>query len=538
MKKLLLIEDSKLFAKAISKALAGNNFFEVHHASSLAEMNELLEDHDYFVAIADLVLPDAANGEAVYKLIANAIPVVALTGSFDSTLQEQISALPIVDYVIKERKSDIAYAVRLAEILLYTRNMKVLLINSSDTQLTRIMDHLYPFCFDLLPAKSIAAAESVLEQHPDIALVICDFELSDGTGLELVHSVRKKQDELALPILFTLEDLGPTIDAKLLKSGVNDFVTKPFSREELSSRLVTQISSRMRYKQVQHYAATMDQYIIASSTDEYGLIRSVSQAFCDISGYSRAELIGRSHNIVRHPEMKNAVYKEMWQTIRAGQSWQGELKNRKKDGSFYWVEVHIDPLFDAAGAITGYTAIRQDITDKKYIEELSVTDPMTQLYNRRHFNRAFSDIAAQAQQAGQVLAFLIFDVDHFKAYNDNYGHQSGDDVLIQIGQALKQFAQKLSGLGYRLGGEEFALLYQTQDADQAVTAAEQLREKLETLAIEHRFNSASDYVTASFGLYIQTKAADIATTYKEGDLLLYQAKESGRNCVKYASAAL
>ncbi|MFG1489076.1 diguanylate cyclase [Oceanospirillum sp. HFRX-1_2] len=532
MKKLLLIEDSKLFAKAISRELAINNYFEVHHAASMAEMIELLARNDYFVAIADLVLPDASSGEVIYKLIGLNIPVVSLTGSFGDALQASITSLPIVDYVVKESRNDITYAVRLAELLLFTHGMKVLVANGCELESSVVVNYLIPYRFDLICVSGIEQAKVELDRHKDIAFVVCDGHLSDaGSGLELVSVIRNEHDELGLPILFTMEEQGPAFDAKLLKSGVNDFVVKPFSREELASRLVTLISNRIRYKQIRNYADTVDRYIITSSTDEVGIIRSVSQAFCDISGYSREELIGRNHNIVRHPDMKNSIYKELWQTIKAGKSWQGELKNRKKDGSHYWVDVHIDPLLDANGVIVGYTAIRQDITDKKYIEELSVTDPMTGLYNRRHFNEAFAGVSEDVARSDSYLAFLIFDVDHFKGYNDNYGHQAGDDVLIRIGECVSGFAQKLSALAYRLGGEEFALLYKASNQQEAETVAESLRESIEALKIEHRFNSAAPFVTASFGLYLKQGAANVSETYKKGDEALYRAKESGRNRV-------
>lgn len=537
MKKLLLIEDSLLFAKAISREIAINNYYEVHHASTLAEMVSFLSDNTYYAAIADLVLPDASSGEVIYKLIAQNIPVVSLTASFNDSLQTTITALPIVDYVVKESKSDIIYAVRLAELLLFTKGMKVLVANGSDTELCVVANHLLPYRFELICVGSLDEARQALVSHPDIALIVCDQYLTDANGLDLIELVRKDKDELTLPVLYTFEEQGPAFDARLLKSGVNDFVVKPFSREEFVSRLVTQVSNRIRYKQIQDYASTVNRYIITSTTDEHGIIRSVSQAFCEISGYSKEELIGRNHNIVRHPEMKAAIYKDLWQTIRSGQSWQGELKNRKKDGSFYWVDVHIDPLFDAEGSIVGYTAIRQDITDKKYIEELSVTDPMTGLFNRRHFNKAFSEVADEVARKDRMLAFLIFDVDHFKAYNDNYGHQAGDDVLVRIGHTVAQHAAQLSGFAYRLGGEEFALLFQARDADQALAASESLRLAVEGLGIEHRFNSASPFVTASFGLYLQSGAADVAATYKAGDRMLYEAKETGRNKVVSALVA-
>jgi len=117
----------------------------------------------------------------------------------------------------------------------------------------------------------------------------------------------------------------------------------------------------------------LDRYVISSTTDLRGIITDVSEAFCKISGYSKEELIGKPHNIIRHPDMPKEVFKQMWQTISKGKVWEGEVKNKKKDGGSYWVRAVISPVYDEKGKRIGYTAVRQDITDKKKIEELNKT---------------------------------------------------------------------------------------------------------------------------------------------------------------------
>jgi len=112
----------------------------------------------------------------------------------------------------------------------------------------------------------------------------------------------------------------------------------------------------------------VDKYIIRTITDTKGIIIEANKAFCDISGYNKAELIGKPHSLIRDPDMPKSVFKELWETIKAGKSWSGEVKNRKKDGSSYWVKAYVEPIFDDTHTITGYSAIRQDITDKKRFE--------------------------------------------------------------------------------------------------------------------------------------------------------------------------
>jgi len=128
--------------------------------------------------------------------------------------------------------------------------------------------------------------------------------------------------------------------------------------------LVTKlIKSEQRLKNL------IDKYIISSSTDLKGKITEVSDAFCKISGYSREELIGKPHNIIRHKDMPKSAFKDLWDTIQAGKTWSGEVKNLKKDGGYYWVYANVEPLFNKKGDIEGYAAIRLDITDSVHLKD-------------------------------------------------------------------------------------------------------------------------------------------------------------------------
>ena len=117
----------------------------------------------------------------------------------------------------------------------------------------------------------------------------------------------------------------------------------------------------------------VDKYIIRTTTDTKGVITSANKAFCEISGYTQEELLGKSPSLIRHPDMPKSAFKGLWDTIKTGKSWTGEVKNKRKDGTFYWVKAYIEPLFDSEHNIVGYSAIRQDISDKKKLEILNKT---------------------------------------------------------------------------------------------------------------------------------------------------------------------
>ena len=296
----------------------------------------------------------------------------------------------------------------------------------------------------------------------------------------------------------------------------------------LKNRQINNINSQMK-----KYIKIVDENVLTSSTDLDGNITYASEAFCEISGYTKDELIGTNHRIIRHSDMKESTYKELWETITSGKTWKGEIKNKKKNGDYYWVKASISPVFDNKGEIISYTAVREDITDKKIIEEISITDGLTNIYNRRYFDEIFPKIINEAKRKNELVAFVFMDIDHFKQYNDNYGHQKGDEVLINFAACLKQSLHRSSDYTFRLGGEEFAVVYQMETKEKAVEFANNLRKNIENLKIEHKYSSVSSYITASMGLICKNaNEIVIDEIYKQADDLLYQAKRSGRNQVK------
>ena len=296
----------------------------------------------------------------------------------------------------------------------------------------------------------------------------------------------------------------------------------------LKNRQINNINSQMK-----KYIKIVDENVLTSSTDLDGNITYASEAFCEISGYTKDELIGQNHRIIRHSDMKESTYKELWETITSGKTWKGEIKNKKKNGDYYWVKASISPMFDNKGEIISYTAVRENITDKKIIEEISITDGLTNIYNRRYFDEIFPKIINEAKRKNELVAFVFMDIDHFKQYNDNYGHQKGDEVLINFAACLKQSLHRSSDYTFRLGGEEFAVVYQMETKEKAVEFANNLRKNIENLKIEHKYSSVSSYITASMGLICKNaNEIVIDEIYKQADDLLYQAKRSGRNQVK------
>ena len=303
--------------------------------------------------------------------------------------------------------------------------------------------------------------------------------------------------------------------------------------ETVISLMGTYINKSQKDEESLKYLKLIDKNVLISKTDLDGNITEVSEQLCILSQYTKEELIGKTHRVFRHKDMKKEVFTDLWRTIKKGTIWNGEIKNRKKDGTFYWIDSTISADCDINGNITGYTAIRVDITDKKKVEQIAITDGLTSLYNRRHFDNIFAQQIEINKRAKGLLAFVLIDIDHFKQYNDTYGHQEGDTTLKLVAKALKETLKRPDDYTFRLGGEEFGLVYHIENKDDALDIANQAKQNVENLNIEHTGNSASKFVTISSGIYI-VKSSDNTTVdsiYKKSDEALYNSKQNGRNQV-------
>lgn len=298
---------------------------------------------------------------------------------------------------------------------------------------------------------------------------------------------------------------------------------------QIPAKLNQQISHQNAM--LQKYVDLIDRNIITATVDKSGKITEASTALCHTSGFTKEELIGKDLQLLLHPDMGPEVKKTLWQTMKTDQAWSGELHNRAKDGTSYWTEATMHPNYGKQKHIDGYTFIFQDTTDKKRIEKLSITDALTGLYNRRFFNDTIKKELDRAMRDKKTLSFVMLDIDFFKQYNDHYGHQKGDEVLMAIGQVLQETLTRSSDFCFRLGGEEFGITFSDLSPEEAFTLTETLRTSIESLKIEHRWGVAGKVITASFGLLsiIPAPGITVDTIYRKADQALYAAKQGGRN---------
>lgn len=266
-------------------------------------------------------------------------------------------------------------------------------------------------------------------------------------------------------------------------------------------------------------------------TDRAGAIRWVNPAFTKLTGWTSQEVFGKTTRILKSGNHGDAFYREMWARVIAGDVWQGELYNRRKDGTLYLEEQTITPVRASSGEITHFVAIKLDITARKHHDEqiryLAMHDALTDLPNRRLLAENLVRVVHQAHR-GRPSALMIIDVDNFKVVNDSLGHAAGDHLLKQLRELIVG-SLRPGDFVARFGGDEFAVLVEGSELDDAVAAAERLRENFE--AFRFRFGEHQINVGASVGITPVKGDIDAETLMVQADSALYAAKEQGKNRV-------
>ncbi|MDD2895918.1 MAG: diguanylate cyclase [Aliarcobacter sp.] len=278
------------------------------------------------------------------------------------------------------------------------------------------------------------------------------------------------------------------------------------------------------HDKLNEFASIIDKYIITATTKKDSTIISVSSAFVESSGYSKDELIGQKMNIINYPDKEKNFFKELWDSILNGKTWNSEIKNKRKDGEAYWLEQRIIPTLNEDNEIETFVTLGVDITAKKQLEELASIDKLTGLYNRRMIDEFINiEVETHKRNPYDGLSVIMIDIDYFKKVNDTYGHQTGDMVLIQTAKLMMENSRK-SDIKGRFGGEEFIIICPQTTAESALRLAEKIRIAIESFKFEE-----VGYKTISLGISTFEDNDTVESLIKKADTALYEAKNSGRN---------
>ena len=397
----------------------------------------------------------------------------------------------------------------------------------------------------------LAGLELIRQQRPD--LVITDLRMPRMDGLELIDAVTAEFDNLPIIVLSGTGVLADAIDA--LRRGAWDYLTKPIQdlaeleiivRRSLERAQL--IAENLRYNNnlemlVEERTVQLRKLITAVEqsansvmiTDTDGFIEYVNPHFCSVTGYRIDEIIGQKPNLLKSGHQPAEIYADLWRSIKSGQEWRGEFRNKRKNGTLYWELCSIAAVRNDAGEITNYVAIKEDITVRKAQEEVltwqASHDTLTGLHNRYYLESHLSAEIMRMNKKTQFLSLLLIDIDNLKFVNDTFGHDFGDRLLVALGNRLKE-ASCADCLVARFLGDEFVLIPPlSESVDQSRKLAEKVRNQLSELIM---VDGAELVITASIGVVtFPDDGEDTDNLLRNAEAAMYEAKRLGRNTIVY-----
>ena len=367
-------------------------------------------------------------------------------------------------------------------------------------------------------------------QRPD--LILLDVMMPEMDGYEVCAALKADPDTSDIPVIFITARTDAQSESRALSAGGVDFIHKPVNQAVLRARVRLQLELQRRAESLRVLSLAIEQSptsILITGPD--ACIQYVNPHFTAESGYTAEEAIGQNPRLLQSGQTPPATFVDLWDHLKRGEPWKGELINRRKSGEVYWEEAHVAPVRNAAGQTTHYVAVKLDITERKQAYErisyMAHHDVLTNLPNRALFFEKVAQALELAKRNGTRLALLFIDLDKFKPINDTWGHAVGDLVLQAVGKRMTDRIRAADIVG-RIGGDEFVvLLTDIKDEARAVKVAEEIGEVLrQPLVLDDKTLS----ISSSIGLaFFPDHGRDAIELTRHADAAMYQAKEGGRD---------
>lgn len=339
-----------------------------------------------------------------------------------------------------------------------------------------------------------------------------------------------------------IDDVGKTIGTLSISHDVTDW-------HEMQEVLKSEIEKREITEQELAQRNTLLDTILSASQDpiglynEHGVYVGCNEAFAHSLGHTPQSLLGKTAAEVLDPDQLEIYNQTDKQVIEQGISVKVDDYVILADGTPVWYEVLKTPYRDPTDGTAGVLMMARDVTERRMTEqqladaimelqELSFIDSLTKVANRRSFDEQLRKLWFGHTREQKPLTLILCDIDFFKAFNDNYGHQQGDVALQEVAKTLRSVIKRETDEVARYGGEEFAILLPNTDLHGGEIVAEKIHQALALKGVMHRYSEVDDTLTVSLGIatVIPSKNLDYGALVGMADVAMYKAKAAGRNC--------
>ncbi len=428
---------------------------------------------------------------------------------------------------------------------------KLLVIDDSTDDLALYQRTLrgYPEISLHMASSGAAGRAALTEVAPD--LILLDYNLPDMDGLALLKWFREAHPAYPPPIIMLTGEGNEDLAVAALKAGAADYLVKHVDGRHLKllpdiiartledhARSLAQQAAELQLQLAANILSNISEGVIVTTPG--GNIVSVNPAFCQITGFATEELLGCNPRILNSGRHEKDFYQGLWHAIEQEGYWQGEIWNRCKDGSLLLVRETITAIRDNRGVMQHYVGVVTDITDAKRSEESirhrAYHDALTELPNRALLMDRLRHHLAFASRHRRMLAVLFVDLDGFKAVNDDFGHDVGDEVLKEAARRLKGCVRESDTLA-RLGGDEFVAVLNDITAlpDAAGVAQKMIKELTALFPLP---GGIRRNLSASIGIALYPSVScDALGLLNAADEAMYVAKKNGKAAFFVAASA-
>jgi len=373
-------------------------------------------------------------------------------------------------------------------------------------------------------------------EYPDIILL--DVIMPDINGFDICKELKTRPETRDIPVIFVTAMDSHANEQEALEIGGVDFIIKPFNNAIIQARVKTHLDIVRQQRQIKHSEALLKSTLEATKDgiivfDNSGKLLMLNQNFIMMWGFppeviasgDKDQFLDYGLNQLVDGDARRENLEMLWQSDNKDSS---ELE--LKDGRIF--SRYSEPLIqdgDKVGRVISYTDISTQKILEKQLTRLSITDPLTGLYNRRRLHEIIHDEFIRATRYQRELSVLMMDIDHFKQFNDNYGHEIGDQILEQLSSCMKAHFRNVDWC-CRMGGEEFCVIMPDADLAGAMDAAERFRQLILAMRVDDLT------ITISIGiasLHDLEPGEDPDELLNYADKALYTAKNNGRNQVKH-----
>jgi len=547
--RILVVEDDLLMGQDISLKLQRLGYEVVAVVTSSEAALEAAADTQPDLILMDIILEGEVDGIETAARInqSNTIPIIYLTAYDDDDFIKRASITEPYGYVLKPYTARELHAV--VSISLYKAQaeqslrqaalVSATLASMSDPVLKVDRHGRVQMCNRAAERLLQSPAAALLNQPVDSVIRLqwngrggnvlrglIDSVFSRGEALQIEQDlVMRCEAHQCIPVSLRISEVPDTTEAEggavLLLQDVSE---RTAMQEELN--LVAQV-----------FKSSSEGILI---TDLQPRILRVNDAYLDITGYCREEVIGRNPNILSSGYHDEDFYRQLWQTLLETGSWSGEVWNRKKNGEIYPELLNITAVRDENGNPTNYVGIFTDVSSSKLMQEqlnyLTLFDSLTGLANRNLFQDRVALAVDRAKVENQSLALMMVDIDNFNTINEVSGHAFGDQLLAEFAKRMSELVQNEERLA-RFGGDIFALSVEEGTGEIPITELAQTL--LDILSVPFHAEGKSVQLTVSIGISVYPgDGHDVFELLKSVDNALHHAKRAGKNNYRFFDKAM